>query len=182
MKSSLNPAGSFTGPSLSARRAWIEIGRPSGAFPPRWSLSARRAWIEIYLVGPVGPCGTGRSPQGERGLKSLAVKLPIKNSESLSARRAWIEIGDPAGAGTGGESRSPQGERGLKSIDVPHRCGGSLGRSPQGERGLKFCRGIISRDLAPSLSARRAWIEIFSLVGGMRASRSLSARRAWIEI
>ena len=37
--------------SLSARRAWIEIGRTSTTakrFPQ--SLSARRAWIEILLV------------------------------------------------------------------------------------------------------------------------------------
>ena len=34
-----------------------------------------------------------------------------------------------------------------------------------------------------SLSARRAWIEIFSYVGVMgSAITSLSARRAWIEI
>ena len=33
-----------------------------------------------------------------------------------------------------------------------------------------------------SLSARRAWIEIFSYVGVMVAAMSLSARRAWIEI
>ena len=56
----------------------------------------------------------GRSPQGERGLKSRS------GSRSDSYPR-----------------RSPQGERGLKlgdneQIIVPH------GRSPQGERGLKF--------------------------------------------
>ena len=56
--------------SLSARRAWIEIGED---FAQDWldagSLSARRAWIEI-------------------------VKLFRQNYEclSLSARRAWIEI------------------------------------------------------------------------------------------
>ena len=34
-----------------------------------------------------------------------------------------------------------------------------------------------------SLSARRAWIEIFDTVSGTcRLSKSLSARRAWIEI
>ena len=37
--------------SLSARRAWIEIGdKIKKKPPPRGSLSARRAWIEI----PVG--------------------------------------------------------------------------------------------------------------------------------
>ena len=33
-----------------------------------------------------------RSPQGERGLKSLLEGMSIKEIRSLSARRAWIEI------------------------------------------------------------------------------------------
>ena len=33
-----------------------------------------------------------------------------------------------------------------------------------------------------SLSARRAWIEIFHLVASSHSVTSLSARRAWIEI
>ena len=33
-----------------------------------------------------------------------------------------------------------------------------------------------------SLSARRAWIEIFVLVAMLTTITSLSARRAWIEI
>ena len=35
---------------------------------------------------------------------------------------------------------------------------------------------------APSLSARRAWIEILTLPGFGMEIESLSARRAWIEI
>ena len=38
--------------------------------------------------------------------------------------------------------------------------------------------GIIGR----SLSARRAWIEIFSWLPAFLSGLSLSARRAWIEI
>ena len=34
----------------------------------------------------------------------------------------------------------------------------------------------------PSLSARRAWIEIVSHNEKLHSDRSLSARRAWIEI
>ena len=53
--------------SLSARRAWIEIGVD---FAEDWlnaSLSARRAWIEIYRsISPAFACRR-RSPQGERG-------------------------------------------------------------------------------------------------------------------
>ena len=56
--------------SLSARRAWIEIARPTTGTPDQWALSARRAGIEI----------TSDVSESE----SLA--------ESLSARRAWIEI------------------------------------------------------------------------------------------
>ena len=33
--------------SLSARRAWIEMGLVQSWFIVFWSLSARRAWIEI---------------------------------------------------------------------------------------------------------------------------------------
>ena len=76
-------------PSLSARRAWIEIQNHLLRTIPRMSLSARRAWIEILgcriydmsaavalrkesvdrnfhrTVNIQRP--TGRSPQGERG-------------------------------------------------------------------------------------------------------------------
>ena len=37
----------FSGSSLSARRAWIEIRRALGFVDSDKSLSARRAWIEI---------------------------------------------------------------------------------------------------------------------------------------
>ena len=77
-------------PSLSARRAWIEIDFSGSAWVPEFtSLSARRAWIEIASRTPSN-CFTsvalrkesvdrnveclaldsktvGRSPQGERG-------------------------------------------------------------------------------------------------------------------
>ena len=41
---------------------------------------------------------------------------------------------------------------------------------------------VINADFAMSLSARRAWIEIFCFNGKQRRIKSLSARRAWIEI
>ena len=56
----------------------------------------------------------GRSPHGERGLKSIAVLF------------AGVFI-----------RRSPHGERGLKSI-LWHLHYHGCGRSPHGERGLKF--------------------------------------------
>ena len=77
-------------PSLSARRAWIEIPFRSAQGRGRWSLSARRAWIEIidYLLG----------------------KSNVRMS--LSARRAWIEISFDWGMFPRTIRRSPQGERG----------------------------------------------------------------------
>ena len=56
--------------SLSARRAWIEIGLSfARKIRPVASLSARRAWIEI-----------------SSSLDDILAGV------SLSARRAWIEI------------------------------------------------------------------------------------------
>ena len=46
-----------------------------------------------------------------------------------------------------------------------------------------IARGQLPTPEPPSLSARRAWIEIGSAISGSRYRRtSLSARRAWIEI
>ena len=50
----------------------------------------------------------------------------------------------------------------------------SVDRNPTDER--------THDQLAPSLSARRAWIEMEKLVDPLAAALSLSARRAWIEI
>ncbi len=101
--------------SLSARRAWIEIGPYSvdGSGPER-SLSARRAWIEIGR--PLRQLQSAlvalRKESVDRNITALAVLLMYsvalrkesvdRNAEnpmisvnkipSLSARRAWIEI------------------------------------------------------------------------------------------
>ena len=56
--------------SLSARRAWIEIGGWKVIDFFITSLSARRAWIEM----------------------DWASVISAMTSQSLSARRAWIEI------------------------------------------------------------------------------------------
>ena len=102
----------FADGSLSARRAWIEIGVGLYLVTEKdMSLSARRAWIEMTTY-----------------LETSSI------DESLSARRAWIEIfieplifsvqpvalrkesvdrnviGDVMGKALAG--RSPQGERG----------------------------------------------------------------------
>ncbi len=59
------------------------------------SLPVRGAWIEIPSAGKPGLRYRGRSPCGERGLKSF-----------LSGRVPLLDC------------RSPCGERGLKSVDV----------------------------------------------------------------
>ena len=145
--------------SLSSRRAWIEIA--TFALRKRFirSLSSRRAWIEI--VGEVGAGGDelGRSPHGERGLKSAGRHELLAPSESLSSRRAWIEIRPAVSACLSSVSRSPHGERGLKCVET------SLSRvlrsrSPHGERGLKSHPPHQTKPNIRSLSSRRAWIEI----------------------
>ena len=62
----------------------------------------------------------GRSPRGERGLKSKTKRTP----EATDA------------------GRSPRGERGLKSavVNIVYRL---VRRSPRGERGLKFARAVL---------------------------------------
>ena len=68
-----------------------------------------------YISANLWVCPHGRSPHGERGLKSKAVEFLVCICQSLPARGAWVEIAilgvvvDPT---TG---RSPHGERGLKS-------------------------------------------------------------------
>ena len=78
--------------SLSARRAWIEIGNKKAPARVSKSLSARRAWIEIPLiVGFPGVLGVAlRKESVDRNpLTSIII---CQGTMSLSARRAWIEI------------------------------------------------------------------------------------------
>ena len=62
-----------------------------------------------------------RSPHGERGLKSRSNAPPPEGHMSLSSRRAWIEIVDRDGADHVTAGRSPHGERGLKFLDLLDR-------------------------------------------------------------
>ena len=100
----------------------------------------------------------GRSPCGERGLKSsprrltplTSASLPVRGAwieiqvivtpnafcTSLPVRGAWIEINGACPKVGAIRSRSPCGERGLKyNIQSPMII--ALCRSPCGERGLK---------------------------------------------
>ena len=108
---------------------------------------------------PLHP-GIGRSPHGERGLKSppvakvlpLAPSLPSRGAwieicirwklllsgrSSLPSRGAWIEIPCRRRGGIWAGRRSPHGERGLK-LSLWMLFGLlAMRRSPHGERGLK---------------------------------------------
>ena len=101
-------------PSLPVRGAWIEIACCS-ATSSRWtSLPVRGAWIEIYCSGGVTVRRRGRSPCGERGLKSARRCRLRQLPESLPVRGAWIEIDSATPRRCSAACRSPCGERGLK--------------------------------------------------------------------
>ena len=148
------------GLSLSARRAWIEItlemihetlknvalrkesvDRNVVHFQPRLqclvSLSARRAWIEICH----------------------SVIAAFRRNMSLSARRAWIEIG---------KAVKQMGAMvvALRKESVDRNC--PIWR-PRAGRAVALRKESVDRNYGgrgrgrrqgPSLSARRAWIEI----------------------
>ena len=84
----------------------------------------------------------GRSPHGERGLKSILEGVHSSYELSLPSRGAWIEMTDKT---------QQQRQR---------KC-----RSPHGERGLKLCLRA-GRSTTPwSLPSRGAWIEILISTG-----------------
>ena len=76
------------------------------------SLSARRAWIEIGIANTVISCITValRKESVDRNTSPHSISSMILTS--LSARRAWIEIASGTLSDTSDVSRSPQGERG----------------------------------------------------------------------
>ena len=145
--------------SLSARRAWIEIGRKCQDLSLDSSLSARRAWIEIGHLTVGNP------------------HMP----KSLSARRAWIEIvkSTPEDAKRWVALRKESVDRNIKGSPYLQ-----IGRQSLSAR--RAWIEIVSRlafySPSPSLSARRAWIEMTSLTFCSASFASLSARRAWIEM
>ena len=102
----------------------------------------------------------GRSPFGERGLKSGLFGDESAVERSLPIRGAWIEISTPRpGPGVIGRSLPIRGawiEMSLAPSPLIPRC-----RSPFGERGLK-CLGHAGRRQGPhqSLPIRGAWIEM----------------------
>ena len=80
--------------------------------------------------------GTRRSPHGERGLKLTAQGDRYGLNRSLPSRGAWIEMLTAILLPWLAVSRSPHGERGLKYQLSPQPTERPC-RSPHGERGLK---------------------------------------------
>ena len=148
-------------PSLSARRAWIEIN-PGRAKRPRpvTSLSARRAWIEIGCPALVHlrPAVALRKESVDRNI----CRLSYANGCYVALRKESVDRNSVRGREYGHTGRSLSARRAWIEI---------------------YAAGIHDKGVKKSLSARRAWIEILD-TGQQRAvlSLSLSARRAWIEI
>ena len=136
----------------------------------------------MYRVSRVDPCHAGRSPHGERGLKSKeSVTCNMRKCRSPHGERG-LKWRDCLILASVGKSRSPHGERGLKWSGTRAITHGHAGRSPHGERGLKYAEEGDFAAASPSLSSWRAWIEIGQR-GRWRAHQgSLSSWRAWIEM
>ena len=79
----------------------------------------------------------GRSPHGERGLKSHRHNREASRRRSLPPRGAWIEI-----------------------FGWFRVFRATARRSPHGERGLKFVLDNLNAGANVSLPPRGAWIEI----------------------
>ena len=160
---------------------WIEINTGLLVVSVSGSLPARGVWIEIWVRAivdhsdsgrsPQGECGlkyptelgkwkiaARRSPQGECGLKCCGVRSPIDFVQSLPARGVWIEISWQA------------------VLAARH--------------GLLPARGVwIEIIMKPknltfdeSLPARGVWIEIINIFSQKVSMKSLPARGVWIEI
>ena len=78
--------------SLPTRGAWIEIVTSPQEDAESMSLPTRGAWIEIQACPASVQLPPGRSPHGERGLKSRRFRRRSVSRRSLPTRGAWIEI------------------------------------------------------------------------------------------
>ena len=79
-------------PSLSARRAWIEIQPTIQTPKTKKSLSARRAWIEIGALRATKHKNTVALRKESVDRNGMEIDGVSYDVWSLSARRAWIEI------------------------------------------------------------------------------------------
>jgi len=149
--------------SLSARRAWIEIRPLRGNLDTEQSLSARRAWIEICKNRFCPTCQWRvalRKESVDRNQQSRTTAFSMYGS--LSARRAWIEIRCRWVTLTYADNvalRKESVDRNLKSLSGSSRATVAL-RKESVDRNAP--RNNEKPPPRGSLSARRAWIEIFA--------------------
>ena len=131
-------------PSLSARRAWIEIRkRNTPSHNPKLSLSARRAWIEMMMEEDMILEEQVALRKESVDRNKYVVQCRKVLGVSLSARRAWIEIITRTRTLTG--------------------CVVAL-RKESVDRNTSI--DDLTQGVFKSLSARRAWIEIHTILGG----------------
>ena len=124
----------------------------------------------------------GRSPHGERGLKSAYRRTSARAfSWSLPTRGAWIEI-TPSPTSTPTRWSLPTRGAWIEIIFVEATFESLSCRSPHGERGLKSLPAAPAQARLPSLPTRGAWIEIRASAIAMKFLASLPTRGAWIEI
>ena len=58
---------------------------------PYMSLSSRRAWIEIIKSSDLSLPNLGRSPHGERGLKSGTIAICCVSDEAVALREESVD-------------------------------------------------------------------------------------------
>ena len=88
-------ASLFDLPSLSARRAWIEITLPGIAGYLLWSLSARRAWIEMLAprLADMSAAVALRKESVDRNAMSRLIRLLLVvalRKESVDRNSCWL--------------------------------------------------------------------------------------------
>ncbi len=100
----------------------------------------------------------GRSPHGERGLKSTLPTGILVNAESLPAWGAWIEI--TYGPSSASKRLSLPAWGAWIEMQTQYLIHHAICRSPHGERGLKYNQHLGDPVAILSLPAWGAWIEI----------------------
>ena len=166
--------------SLSARRAWIEI--LVCAIPAQFlaSLSARRAWIEIYRAGwpSLSMRVALRKESVDRNVIGFYVFLC--QNRSLSARRAWIEI-----VAIAHPIRVPAVALRKESVDRNwtaqhiHRAADVALRKESVDR--NFVDQVAADRTGASLSARRAWIEMTAMCAAWMACGTVALRKESVD-
>ena len=124
------------GQSLSARRAWIEIGQHYSELTLRGVALRKESVDRNSTLYPINHNGLTVALRKESVDRNDDAKKKAKEfGGSLSARRAWIEIIIPC-AHCLISKKSLSARRAWIEIDLVSLIGAAAdGRSPQGERG-----------------------------------------------